>query len=171
MADAPAPKYASPPKTFGKGTLAALVGTACVAVLVPAVQSFEGRRTVPYRDIVGIWTVCDGDTKNVVPGQAETDAQCDARLERQLVAHAKPVLQCVPQLEARPNALAASISLAYNIGPVGFCRSTAARRFRAGDVRGGCDALLAFDRAGGRVVAGLARRRRAERAICLRDVG
>jgi lysozyme len=156
-------------RQFGKGHLVALLGAGCCAVLVPAVRSFEGRELVPYRDIVKVWTVCDGDTKDVVPGQAQTDAQCDERLERQLVAHAKPVLECVPQLKGKPNALAAGISLAYNIGPARFCHSTAAARFRAGNIKGGCDALLMFDRAGGRVVAGLARRRSAERAICMRD--
>jgi lysozyme len=158
------------PANKAKGAkLAGLVGAACCAVLWPAVQSYEGRKLVPYRDIVGIWTVCDGDTKGVVPGQVQTAAQCDERFERQLIAHAKPVLECVPGLKDRPNALAASVSLAYNIGPVGFCRSTAAARFRAGNIRGGCDAFLAWNKAGGRVVAGLARRRSAERSICLRD--
>src|SRR3954469_12814101 len=92
--------------------LAAIVGTAAAAILVPEVQRHEGRSLVPYRDIVGIWTVCDGDTKNVIPGQAQTDGQCDARLEQQLIAHAKPVMQCVPALKDRPNQLAASVSLA-----------------------------------------------------------
>jgi hypothetical protein len=86
-------------RKFGKGHLVALLGAACCAVLVPAVRSFEGRSNVPYRDIVKVWTVCDGDTKDVVPGQAQTDAQCDERLERQLIAHAKPVLECVPGLK------------------------------------------------------------------------
>jgi hypothetical protein len=49
--------------------LAAVIGLAAAAYLVPEVQKHEGRSLVPYRDIVGIWTVCDGDTKNVIPGQ------------------------------------------------------------------------------------------------------
>lgn len=157
------------PKQFGKGSLVALVGAAAAAVLVPTVQSWEGRKLVPYRDIVGIWTVCDGDTANVVPGQVQTPAQCDERLERQLVAHAKPVLACVPELSDKPNALAASVSLAYNIGPRAFCGSTAAKRFRVHQWRLGCEAFLSWNKAGGRVVKGLERRRQAERQICLRD--
>lgn len=167
MADQRPP--ADPAPKFGKGKLVALVGASCCAVLVPSVQSFEGRKLVPYRDIVGIWTDCDGNTKGVVPGRARTNQECDAILEQQLVAHAEPVLKCVPQLKARPNAEAAAISLAYNIGADRFCRSTAAARFKAGNIKGGCDALLMYDRAGGRVVPGLLRRRQAERTICLRD--
>lgn len=149
--------------------LAALVGATALAALVPTVQRWEGREHRAYRDIVGVWTICDGDTKNVRPGQVATEAECDVRLERQLIAHAKPVLKCVPALRDRPYALAASASLAYNIGPAGFCRSTAARRFNAGNWRGGCDAFLMWNRAGGRVIRGLTNRRKSERLICLRD--
>jgi lysozyme len=125
-----------------------------------------------YKDIVGVWTICDGDTKNVRPGMVETEAGCQERLERQLVAHARPVLSCVPGLgePGREQQLIASVSLAYNIGTGGFCRSTAARRFNAGNWRGGCDAFLMWNRAGGRVVRGLTLRRERERAICLKGL-
>jgi lysozyme len=120
-----------------------------------------------YRDIVGVLTICDGDTKNVRPGQVATRAECMERLEGQLIAHAEPVLRCVPSLRERPNQLVPAVSLAYNIGTAGFCKSTAAKRFNAGDYRGGCDAMLRFNRAGGRVVRGLVNRRAREHAICV----
>lgn len=158
-----------PPKGKFAG-IAALVGAGAATVLIATVQMWEGREHVPYRDVVGIWTVCDGDTKGVVPGDVQTDTECDARLERQLIAHAKPVLKCVPGLKDRPNQLAASVSLAYNIGTSSFCRSTAARRFNAGDWRGGCNAMLRWNKAGGRVIRGLQNRRRAEWQICVRGL-
>lgn len=125
-----------------------------------------------YADIVGVWTICDGDTKGVRRGMVETEAGCTARLERQLVAHAKPVLACVPALgrPERSDQLVASVSLAYNIGTSGFCRSTAARRFNAGHWREGCDAFLMWDKAGGRKVRGLTLRRERERALCLKGL-
>lgn len=164
------PQPASQPKSSAKfAGLTALIGAAAAAVLIPTVQQWEGTRYVPYRDVVGVLTVCTGDTKNVVPGRRYTKAECEERLERQLIAHAKPVLQCVPMLRDHPNALAASASLAYNVGPSAFCRSTVARRFNAGNIRGGCDAMLMWKYAGGRVVRGLVNRRNAERLICLKD--
>jgi len=45
-----------------------------------------------------------------------------------------------------------------------------ARKANAGDLRGACDALLLWNKAGGQVVRGLDRRRQAERALCLRGV-
>lgn len=153
-----------------KGPLVALIGAAAAAILVPTVVHWEGTEYVPYKDVVGIWTVCTGDTKDVIPGKVYTKAECEERLERQLIAHAKPVLKCTPSLKAKPNALAAAISLAYNVGPTAYCRSTVDRRFDAGDVAGACDAFLMWDRAGGRRIRGLTNRRKAERAICLRDL-
>lgn len=164
------PPEAAKPSRVKYAGLTALIGAAAVAIVVPTVQAWEGYEPVPYRDVVGIYTVCWGDTKNVTPGKTETREQCEARLERQLIAHAKPVVECAPKLTRHPNALGAAISLAYNIGPSAFCRSTAARRFNRGDIRGGCNAFLMWVKAGGRTIRGLVNRRKAEREICLRDV-
>lgn len=162
----PTPGAKPNPKFAG---LIAVIGAAATAIAVPIVQQWEGTELVPYRDVVGIWTVCTGDTKNVEPGRAYTKAECEERLERQLIAHAKPVVACVPQLKDNPNALAASVSLAYNIGPTAFCRSSLATKFRQGDIKGGCDGFLAWRFAGGREIRGLVNRRNSERQICLRD--
>lgn len=159
-----------------KGTLAALVGTAAAALLMIVVPQFEGTETRAYRDIAGVWTICNGDTANVRPGQVESVQGCQVRLARQLEAHAAPVLACVPQLKApgRDQQRAAAVSLAYNIGTAAFCRSTTAARFRASDWRGGCDAMMAWNKArvNGRLVPvkGLTTRRAAERAICLKGL-
>ena len=153
-----------------KATLAGLIGAVAATALIASVKQWEGLETRPYRDVVGVWTVCWGDTRDVVPGRAETREQCEARLERQLIEHTKPVLACVPQLKGHDYQLAAAASLAYNIGPRAFCNSTAAKRFRAGDWRGGCDAFMAWRFAKGREIRGLTNRRKAERAICLRGL-
>lgn len=125
-----------------------------------------------YRDIVGILTICDGDTANVKAGQVETRAGCQARLERQILAHAQPVMACIPQLAAPGIDYQrwAAISLAYNVGTSAVCKSSMARHFRAGRWRQGCNAILMWNRAGGRVVRGLTLRRERERAICLRGL-
>jgi lysozyme len=73
-------------------------------------------------------------------------------------------------MASRPNQLAAATILAFNIGTAAFCRSSVARRWNAGDWRGGCEAFLMWVHAGGRVVPGLINRRKAERAICLRGL-
>lgn len=174
----------------GKKTLAAVIGSAGAAaalfVLVPAEESGRtvkadvqqdgtiqvthvrgNQHLQAYRDIVGVTTICDGDTHNVRVGQIATTDECTRRLEDQLIAHAEPIIRCVPGLRGRQYQVTAAVSLAYNIGPAGFCRSTAARLFNTGNWRGGCGAFRAWNKAGGRVVRGLDIRRRQEVEICL----
>nr|WP_314471034.1 lysozyme [uncultured Sphingomonas sp.] len=168
MARVAEPPKLAPAKPGGK-TLAGVIGVAAAAILAPLVMQWEGEERTAYKDIVGVWTICYGDTKNVTPGTTETPEQCKARLERQLIAHAEPVVKCTPNLIGRPNALAAAASLAYNIGPTAYCKSTVDRLFDAGDIKGGCNAFLAWRFAGGKEVKGLLNRRKAEQAICLKD--
>ena len=157
-------------------TLVGVVGVACAAIVAPFVSGWESGgkpRLVAYQgkhDPANVWTICDGETLDVTPGMVETVAGCMARNEAALVRHAEPVLACTPILRGHPNQLAAAISLAYNIGTAGYCRSTVDRRFDAGDWRGGCDAILMWNKANGQVVNGLDRRRRAERALCLKEL-
>lgn len=180
------------------GTLAAIIGIPAAAALFVMVPHEESGRTVEatvapdgtatvrhvrgkqyldaYLDIAGVPTACDGITRGVRMGQRYTDAQCAALLEQELVIHARGVMNCTPGL-ARPgtdNQRIAAVSLAYNIGVAGWCGSTAARRFNAGDWRGGCDAMLRWNKARVkgvlREVKGLTRRRKAEHAICVRGL-
>lgn len=159
-----------------KGPLVAIVGAVAATSLFATVPKEEGTEYKAYRDIAGIWTVCQGDTKDVHPGLIETPEGCRQRLESQLVAHAKPVMACTPALSepGRDYQRAAAVSLAYNIGVRAYCNSTADKRFDAGDWKGGCDAFLSWSKArvNGqfRTVQGLLNRRQRERAICLRNL-
>ena len=48
------------------------------AMLVGTVAMWEGTEYVPYRDIVGVLTVCQGYTgPGIVPGKVYTKAECD----------------------------------------------------------------------------------------------
>lgn len=159
-----------PPKlTSGqKGGLAATVGTAAAAALIALIGSWEGKRNDPYKDIVGVWTVCYGETR--VEMRRYTDAECEAMLAEGINDFAKPVLVRNPELKDHPNQLVAAVSLSYNIGMRNYVNSTVAKRFAAGNYRGACDAILLWNRAGGRVVKGLQRRREHERQICLKGL-
>ena len=161
-----------PKKPFPKKTLAGIVGVTAAALLFVTIPKDEGTSLKAYRDIVGVWTICQGDTNNVRPGYIATAEECRERLERQLILHAEPVMRCTPRLResGRDYQRAAAVSLAYNIGVNAYCRSTVDRRFDAGNWRGGCDAFLMWNKAGGRVIRGLDLRRRREREICLRGL-
>lgn len=160
------PNEPEQPQT-GKARLVALVGAAALG-LIAVVGSFEGKRNDPYRDIVGVPTVCFGETR--VDMRHYSDAECEDMLANGLADFAEPVLRCTPGLKGHDPQLLAAVSLAYNIGAANYCRSTVDRRFDAGNWKGACDAFLLWNRAGGREVAGLTKRRKQERAICIRGL-
>lgn len=143
-------------------------GTAAAALIVALIGHFEGKRNDPYDDIVGVATVCYGETR--VQMRHYTDAECEDMLADGAADFAGPVLARNPELLGHANQLAAATSLAYNIGNANYARSTVAKRFSAGNWRGACDAFLSWSYAGGKQVAGLLKRRKAERALCLRGV-
>ena len=156
-----------PPAT-GKGKLVALIGGGAAALLTGTVAMWEGKSNDPYKDIVGVWTVCYGETR--VAMRPYSNAECEEMLAEGLADFAEPVLERNPELKDRPNQLVAATSLSYNIGVSAYRRSTVARRFSAGDWKGGCNAILMWNKAGGKVVRGLTRRRQYEREICMRGL-
>lgn len=141
----------------------ALLGAA-LALTVPLVAKWEGKRNDPYYDIVGVRTVCYGETR--VPMRRYSDAECTAMLEEAVKEYRDRVVACTPTLKDRPYQLAAATSLAYNVGIGAYCRSTASRLFNQQDWEGGCRALTRFNKAGGRVVRGLVNRRNEEYKLC-----
>lgn len=143
----------------GGGIAAALV------LAVPLIGKWEGKRNDPYLDIVKVPTVCYGETR--VEMRRYSDAECLAMLHKGVREFAEPVARCTPRIADRPYQLAAATSLAYNVGVAAYCRSTADRRFDAGDFKGGCAALKFWNKAGGRVVQGLVNRRADEYRLCM----
>lgn len=162
------------PSKSNIGTLAACVGFAAAAIITPFVSGWESggqQNLLPYRDIVGVWTQCDGETLGVTAtSPKETPAGCALKLDTRLAGFAQKVAACSPRLRGHDSQWAAATSLAYNIGTGAYCGSTVDRRFDAGQWAAACDAFLMWNKAGGRVVAGLANRRAAERALCLKDL-
>ena len=173
MAKAPTPATKQGPSPAAKkGGLVAIVGALAAGLLFTTIPKDEGTEYKAYRAIVGVWTICNGDTTNVRPGMVETKEGCQKRLEQQLIAHAAPVMACSPRLkeEGRDYQRAAAVSLAYNIGVNAYCKSTVDRMFDAGNWRAGCDAFRRWVIAGGKRVQGLVNRRERERAICLKGL-
>lgn len=152
----------------GKKRLAGAVGAGAAALLIATIGTFEGKRNDPYKDIVGVMTVCYGETR--VEMRRYTDAECGDMLASGIADFAEPVLQRNPELKGKDPQLAAAVSLAYNIGIGNYNKSTVAKRFSARQWRQACDAFLSWRFAGGREVAGLLRRRQAERTLCLRGL-
>jgi lysozyme len=150
--------------------LLAVVGAVSATLLLAFTPVQEGRVLKTYRDIGGVLTYCDGATENAQAGRKYTPAECDAQLDRDLERHAAGIAKCVPMDRLTDGQRVAFVDVAYNIGVQAFCSSSMARRANAGDMVAACDALLLWNRAGGREVAGLTRRRERERELCRRGL-
>ncbi|CTQ53096.1 Lysozyme RrrD [Roseibium album] len=150
-----------------KTRLVGTVGAAAIAL----VGAWEGLRLTAYRDVIGVPTVCYGETYGVKLGDKHTKAECNAMLLASLKKHERGMRKCLKNPDAIPGkSYVAFVSLTYNIGVGGFCRSTARKRLDRGDVKGACDAATWFKKAGGRTIRGLVNRRAAEHRLCLEDL-
>lgn len=165
---------------FALPALAQTTERQTMRVLVPLVQKWEGEHRCrddramhcAYLDIVGVPTICFGETKGVKLGDRATNAECRAMLERRLAEDYRAGLHEYFTAETKQHRLtperdAAYVSLSYNVGIRGAGRSTATRRLNAGNIAGGCTALTWWNKAGGRVVRGLVRRRAEEYRLCM----
>jgi lysozyme len=94
----------------------------------------------------------------------EADRQFSIALQVQYWARYRA---CVTAAAMTAQTDAAMTSLTWNIGTGAICASTALRRLNAGDMRGACEALTWYNRAGGRVIRGLVNRRADEHRLCV----
>ncbi len=154
-------------RTRSMGIIAA--GGIALASAVSFVGQWEGLRMEAYRDIVGVWTVCYGETKGVAPGDSHSKAECDAMLAREIIAYEAALDRCLTA-DVPLGMKVALVSWTYNVGAGAACRSTLVRKANAGDLVGACNELPRWNRAGGRVITGLSNRRMSERAMCLRSL-
>jgi lysozyme len=144
-------------------------GGAVAVLAVSLVGGFEGIRLNAYPDPATRghpWTICYGSTEGVKPGDKKSLDECKALLVKELDAYADKVEACIKRPMSDETEVA-FLSLAYNIGTGGFCKSSVARLYNAGDGKGACDAMLRFNRAAGVVFPGLTKRRVKERQLCL----
>jgi lysozyme len=152
------------------------VVAAALCAAVPFIIDREGESLEAYRDSVGVLTICHGETFGVGETDKLTKTQCDALSQSRIGMF---MLQIVPLIEEdmSPATLAAHTSFAYNIGIDGYRRSTTLRLTNAGDLKGGCQAMMKWVTAGGKDCSvranncyGLFLRRQDEVNLCLSGV-
>jgi len=97
------------------------------------------------------------------PGTMWSQQQCDARLARDLVRYARDVARAIGDAPTTQGQFDAMVSFHYNTGAIG--RATLMRKHRAGDTEGAAAEFKRWNRAGGRVLKGLVRRRQAEEQL------
>ncbi|NEQ49047.1 MAG: lysozyme [Leptolyngbya sp. SIO3F4] len=158
----PVPRQASTPSSSKPSSSSRQTNTSGVNLI----KSFEGLRLKAYQDAVGVWTIGYGTTRGVKPGQEISEAQAEAFLKTDLNRFENAVNQAV-RVSINDNQFAALVSFSYNVGAGALRSSTLLRKLNRRDIYGAANEFTRWNRAGGRVLAGLTRRRNAEKALFL----
>lgn len=152
-------------KLFGKHKKKSSLSLAVILAL-PLTAQYEGLRTRAYLDPVGIPTICFGETQDVSMGDIKTVEECKTMLTARLGYFAAQVdLLVIP--EYPPEVMAAMSSISYNIGLGAFKKSSMLRLLNEGKPIAACNYLSQYNKAGGKILPGLVKRREAERKLCL----
>jgi len=131
------------------------------------VKSSEGLKLIAYKCPAGIWTNGYGHTgPDVTPGQVITQVQADALLARDLERFEAGVARLV-QVHLSQNQFDALVSFSFNLGLGALQGSTLLRLLNAGDYAGAAAQFPRWNKAGGKELPGLTRRRAAEQALFL----
>jgi len=159
-------------KIISAGILAA-----ATMIAIPFIGDKEGDKLDSYKDVVGVWTICEGVTgKQVRPGEKLTQSQCDS-LDKSKIGQFMSEVAILLKVPVSPQTLAAHTSFAYNIGISGYARSKTLKLTNEGHIAQGCHAMANWETAGGldcNVRAndcyGLVERRNDEIKLCLEGV-
>lgn len=131
--------------------------------------AFEGFSAKPYRCPAGVWSIGYGSTHDAAylpigPNTPPiTPAQGKALMERDM-RNAMATIEVGVQVPLNPVQEGALMDFVYNVGMGAFRTSTMLRKLNAGDYHGAAAELDRWVYGGGKVLAGLVRRRAAERA-------
>jgi lysozyme len=143
--------------------IAALALSAAGLVGVVQFEGYTDRAVIPVPGDVP--TIGFGTTHGVKLGDRTTPQEALARALGDVAKFEGALRQCVtvPLTQAEYDAF---LSLAYNIGSGAFCGSTLVKLLNRGEYLAACAQISRWNRAGGRVLPGLTRRRELERAKC-----
>lgn len=128
-------------------------------------KSFEGCKLEAYLDIVNVPTIGYGATgPDIKLGLKWTQQQCEDRLKADLKKFETAVLAHV-KIKLNSNQFSALVVFSYNVGVGAFSTSTLLKKLNRGDFTGASAEFLRWNKAGGKEVAGLTRRRKAEQEL------
>ena len=140
------------------------------------IATFEGFRPKPYLDAVGVPTIGYGNTYYLDGRKVKMTDKPISRDEAKRLKMAVINKDFAPavrkaladsKVPIAQNMFDACVSLAYNIGVSAFAKSSVVRYLNAGNKQKAGDAFLMWNKAGGMVLDGLARRRKREREVFL----
>lgn len=126
------------------------------------IADHEGLVLHTYKDAVGILTIGVGHTgPDVLPGMTITREQA-MELLRSDVYEAEHSVNSLVKVELTQDQFDALISFVFNVGGTAFSKSTLLKKLNKGDYQGAALEFSRWNKAGGRELLGLTKRRIAE---------
>ena len=125
------------------------------------IKHFEGCELYAYKCPAGVWTIGYGHTKGVEPGMQITEQDAEDMLKEELIEYESYINDLVT-VGLNQHQFDAMVSWVYNLGAGNLKASTLLKVLNAGDYAGVPEQMLRWNKAGGKVLEGLTRRRQAE---------
>ena len=139
---------------------------------IQIVKSFEGIALKPYLCPASVWTVGYGATRSSTGRPIDqdmepiTEAEAEALLIRDLESSEGWISRLI-KTALTENQYSALVSFTFNVGAGALQRSTLRMKLNRSEYLGAADEFPKWRMAGGRILAGLVRRRAAEKALFL----
>ena len=132
---------------------------AVLALATPFIAKWEGVSLVAYKDIVGVPTVCYGETRGVTMKDSYTKQQCQDMLKVAVEDYYNKLKPYMTNPDIPVGVQASLLELAYNVGIGAAGRSTMMKLANQGKYEQACKELDKWVKAGGGKVKGLVNRR------------
>mgnify|MGYP003671675529 FL=1 len=125
------------------------------------IKKFEGCELEAYKCAAGVWTIGYGSTKGVKEEDTLTQEEADNLLLHEMQEYEGYINELV-KAPLEQNQFDALVSWVFNLGPANLKASTMLKFLNAGDYHLIPSQIKRWNKAGGKVLEGLVRRREAE---------
>ena len=128
------------------------------------IKHFEGCELTAYKCPAGVWTIGYGHTKDVVEGMTISKEEAEQMLVDELHEYENYINEYV-NVALSQNQFDALVSWVYNLGPANLKASTMLKVLNSGKYEDVPAQIKRWNKAGGKVLEGLIRRREAEACL------
>ena len=125
------------------------------------IKKFEGCELEAYKCAAGVWTIGYGSTKGVKEGDTLTQEEADELLLHEMDEYKGYIKDNVTS-DLDQNQFDALVSWVFNLGPSNLKASTMLKVINAGDMKEVPAQIKRWNKANGKTLQGLIRRREAE---------
>jgi lysozyme len=125
------------------------------------IKKFEGCELTAYKCAAGVWTIGYGHIKDVYEGQTITQSEAESMLQHEMEEY-EGYINSLVMVPLNQNQFDALVSWVFNLGAGNLRASTLLKVVNLSDMNGVPAQIKRWNKAGGKVLEGLIRRREAE---------